>query len=537
MDAADVIVIGSGPSGVSVSFPLIAAGLRVLMIDAGCRPLALAPDLPPLRRMAGSRDYRRLTLGDGLEGLVGGRQMSPKLKAPASRAAFAGFAEAYGLRAENFSPYGSLARGGLSNVWGAACFPLTKTELARLPVDAAEMVDSYRAVMRRMGIAGEADEMFGDALGDDMPLLPPVTLSPGMHDIFGRYHGRTEALAGKGFRLAKSWTAILTENREGREACRRCGLCLWGCPARSIWNAAVDLDRLIEHPNFEYRDGLLVTGLDRADPSAQARGWRVKTRSLDGGGDGPVFSAPKIVLAAGTIGSTKLALAAINCVGTPVRLLSNPAFGAAFVLPRRVGGRLGEDGFSMQQLSFVLDPPQSDDDYAFGSLYSGDCLPLAEYAQYMPLARPGGLKLASALAPALVLASCFLSGRHSRNFVTLNGDHSLSISGGHEPDTPKLAASLRRRLGYAMRGLGAWVLPRGDGLLPPGTDIHYAGTLPMGLFRQGAEEPSTDSAGEVRGAPGLHVADGSILPNLPARNLTLTLMANADRIGRLMAKQ
>jgi choline dehydrogenase-like flavoprotein len=39
----------------------------------------------------------------------------------------------------------------------------------------------------------------------------------------------------------------------------------------------------------------------------------------------------------------------------------------------------------------------------------------------------------------------------------------------------------------------------------------------------------------VNGAPGLFVVDGAALPALPARHCTLTIMANADRIGRALA--
>jgi choline dehydrogenase-like flavoprotein len=45
----------------------------------------------------------------------------------------------------------------------------------------------------------------------------------------------------------------------------------------------------------------------------------------------------------------------------------------------------------------------------------------------------------------------------------------------------------------------------------------------------------TSTSGEVHGLPGVHVVDGSTLPVLPAKSHTLTLMANADRIGRLIA--
>ncbi len=40
----------------------------------------------------------------------------------------------------------------------------------------------------------------------------------------------------------------------------------------------------------------------------------------------------------------------------------------------------------------------------------------------------------------------------------------------------------------------------------------------------------------LRGAKTVYLADGSVLPYLPAKALTLTLMANADRVGALIAK-
>ena len=40
---------------------------------------------------------------------------------------------------------------------------------------------------------------------------------------------------------------------------------------------------------------------------------------------------------------------------------------------------------------------------------------------------------------------------------------------------------------------------------------------------------------ELHGAPGVYVVDGAAFPTLPSKYLTLTIMANADRIGRHLA--
>jgi choline dehydrogenase-like flavoprotein len=42
---------------------------------------------------------------------------------------------------------------------------------------------------------------------------------------------------------------------------------------------------------------------------------------------------------------------------------------------------------------------------------------------------------------------------------------------------------------------------------------------------------------EVKGHPGLYVVDGAALGRLPAKHLTLSIMANADRVGRRIAAQ
>jgi choline dehydrogenase-like flavoprotein len=61
-----------------------------------------------------------------------------------------------------------------------------------------------------------------------------------------------------------------------------------------------------------------------------------------------------------------------------------------------------------------------------------------------------------------------------------------------------------------------------------GASVHYAGTLPMS--REGGALTTTADCRSLD-FPNLIVADGSTFPFLPAKNLTLTLMANAARVA------
>jgi len=99
--AADVIVIGSGPAGVSAAFPLVEAGRRVLMIDAGENDAA--PAQAPWRRMLGD-DLAALRPDDGL---------TPKWRTPEARRTIGAFRQQSPIDEEDFLGVGALARGGL----------------------------------------------------------------------------------------------------------------------------------------------------------------------------------------------------------------------------------------------------------------------------------------------------------------------------------------------------------------------------------------------------------------------------------------
>ncbi len=63
---------------------------------------------------------------------------------------------------------------------------------------------------------------------------------------------------------------------------------------------------------------------------------------------------------------------------------------------------------------------------------------------------------------------------------------------------------------------------------PMGASVHYAGTIPM--TREAAPLTATPE-GQSRDFRNLWLVDGSTFPFLPAKNLTLTLMANSARIA------
>jgi choline dehydrogenase-like flavoprotein len=138
------------------------------------------------------------------------------------------------------------------------------------------------------------------------------------------------------------------------------------------------------------------------------------------------------------------------------------------------------------------------------------------------------------LMPAATVGNCFLPGAHSDHSLTLQPDGGISIHGGEQASLAPTLARLRPTLARAFRTIGAFLPPGGFMPGAPGSDIHYAGTLPM--MSDGPPGTSRPD-GELIGLPGVYIADAAAFPVLPAKPHTLTMMANAHRVGAELANR
>jgi hypothetical protein len=289
-----------------------------------------------------------------------------------------------------------------------------------------------------------------------------------------------------------------------------------------MYSASADVARLRRYANFTWLPGQVVQQL-----TVDGGGWSLLAR--DGSGQPAVLRGRKLVLAAGTLATTRLVLQALD-LRQPLRLLSCPTAAFLLWLPSLLG-RARESGFGLGQLSFTLSLGAGHT--AFGSTFATTGIPLWEMARHVPLARPTAMRVLRDLLSSCVVGNLFLPGDLSDAHVQLGQDGELRVSGGwQQPGVDSALRESRQKLARAWRAMNAWVLPGSFAAGRPGGDIHYAGTLPMASNPRPGE---TSATGEVQGLPHVYVADGACLPALPAKSHTLTLMANADRIGRLIA--
>ena len=289
-----------------------------------------------------------------------------------------------------------------------------------------------------------------------------------------------------------------------------------------MYSSTIELPNLRKNENFSEFSGFVVDGLTRHNGC-----WAVEGQTtLDG--ERRSITANKIVLAAGTLATTRIVLKTLNH-RRPVTLLSCPTAAFMLWLPRLLGASRMH-GFGLGQLSFSLE--LQNNITAFGSTFATTGIPLSEFVRYAPLRRRYGIDLLRELLSSCVVGNVFLPGCLTAAEAELQPDDSLNVTGKYCNAVAPLMGETAKKLRKAYWSMGAVLLPGSFTIGRPGGDIHYAGTLPMRVSPTLGE---TSQCGEVNGLDGVFVVDGACLSTLSEKSHTLTIMANADRIGRQIA--
>jgi hypothetical protein len=514
----DLIVVGSGPAGVSAAWPWVLAGKQVVMLDVGVDGDVSVP--------AGSYiDVRRNTIeqqawmvGRTFHSLRAGANASPKLRTPTLAYVFDGFNDANKIYGQNFTALGSLAAGGLSNAWGCGVAAWDEHELAAFPFDAKAMHHSYAEVAKRIGISGAAQDDLAGYFGVDDWSDLPVPMDRMHKYIVQRYQANSKGLRAGDFRMGRSRVAVLTRERAGRSTCDLSGTCLWGCHRRALYTAKFDLEALRRHANFRYVPNF------KADRFAEQQGAVTVLGTAMDTGEPRQFSGSRLMMAAGTLATTRIAMESLDLSCLPLQ--SSPMAAFLLWLPSFLGSPR-EASFGLGQLSFVLALPSGGE--AFGSTFSTAGLPVSEFVRHLPFRRRFGIDVLKSLLSSCVVGNVFFPGRFSRHEATFDACRGLVVHGVHAGELGDEVAAAHKKLALAYRRLGAWMLPGSFTVGSPGADLHYACSMPM---VETPDRRQTDSLGRPGGVGRVHIVDGTVLSVLQAKSHTLTIMANADRIAK-----
>jgi choline dehydrogenase-like flavoprotein len=528
-----IVVVGSGASAVHFALTALEKGIEVLMLDVGRtgHPVPNARD-NWLELKANLPDPAGYFLGERFEGLVyPGRPGEYYGFPPHKEYVFAPVAQ-FRSDTRGFAPLSSFAAGGLAEAWTGGAYPFNEDDLGRFPVSYGDLEPYYALIARRIGITGESDDL-APFLPLHDGLIEPLRLDEHSKALLERYQANREAIRRLGCFVGRSRTATLSRDHDGRKACGYLGRCLWGCPLEAFYTPALTLRKCLAFEKFTYVPGRYVSHFrfDRA-----RRVTTVVTERVDGG-PAEEFAVDRLVLAAGTLSSARILLESIfrqsGEVLTLPGLMDNRQLLMPYLNLRLIGRPFAADTYQYHQLALAL-VGAAPEDYVHGLITTLKTALIHPIVQSVPLDFRSSLFLFRNVHAALGLVNInFADTRRPENFVTLATDGAAARPRLFVSYSPPAGESARIRstlkvLRRVFRRLGCVVPPGMTHVRPMGASVHYAGTLPMSR-ETGDFTTTTDCCS--RDFPNLIVADGSTFPFLPAKNLTLTLMANAARVA------
>ncbi len=526
-DADIDCVVGSGPAGVACASARLDRGRRVLMLDGG---LSLEPErlgLVQKLRDLPRESWSVADLAAYQAGMQGDSAGLPQKLVYGSDFAYRDADEHLGVEYSNVGLRPSLAQGGLSNVWGAAMMPFVQRDLTEWPLGVAALAPHYSAVLRLTGLAATRD-----ALAERFPLYTEqlVDLQPSGQalQLLMRMEKNRTALTRSGIHFGRSRLAVRGAAAAGEEGCRYCRLCMYGCPYDLIYSSTMTLNQLRQHPNFSYQPGVVVTSTREQGGAALISGYDRATRA-------PLeWQVDRVFLAGGTISTSGILLRSLAAYDQTVWMKDSQYFLLPLMLFRKVAGATREWLHALSQIFLELSDPPHEGKTTHIQIYSNNDLISQAIAKAVgPLRGPLGFLVAN-LQERLLIAQGFLHSEHSsRISVRLKasphpGKDRLELRAEINPQAKTEVWRIVKKLFRHARHLGAAPLLPMLKIAEPGRSFHAGGTFPM------SEQPAgfqTDLLGRPPAWKRVHAVDATIFPSIPATTITLSVMANAHRIG------
>lgn len=522
-----IYVIGSGPAGVAAATALLRKGLAVTMLDAGVQ---MEPELQEVVKRLGSQTPEQWSDTD-LRRIKGGVEASasgiPLKYAYGSAFPYAEIDSFIARDATGVGVLPSLARGGLSNVWGAAVLPYPARDLDDWPIGTAELTPYYDKVFSFMGLSARRDELerFFPLSTTQYGTLPVARQTEAFLNDLRAAH---QELNAEGVSFGYSRLAVWPQN-PAHQSCVACGLCMYGCPYGLIYNASHTLDQLLKHHRFRYVGGVVVQRLIQENGKVSILGvWRGKSTQA------VRFEADRVYLGAGVLSTTKIVLESLQAFDVSVTMKDSLYFLLPLVRFKATPGVMQEQLHTLAQLFVeILDERISRRGvhlqvYGYNELFAR-----AIKRQLGPIASCLGLAIRMFLERMLLVQGFLHSDDSNTISVRLRkSDDGRSSRLVLSPNYNPVSKPTLRRVINKLTRCRAWMkavpispmLRLGD----PGKGFHCGGTFPM------SPRPNkfqTDVLGRLPQMPGVHLIDSTVFPSISAATITLTIMANAYRIA------
>ncbi len=517
----DTVIVGSGAAGIAAALELEHSGTAI--IDVG--NIASSPFHPETLSDAKRSGELEELLGSNWEMLANldSPKIHSKLRASQMRYVHSGVPFSVTDESKSIvnSGRGSYARGGFANAWGAQVYRYTQSDLDALgdwPVMASELEPYYNRLEAHMGVSGLVDDL-SSFFGGAEKLLAPSPIIPSASRLLSLYQRKKDKVNKSGLLLGRPRLAVLTEDYAGYSAYNFGETEFFNTGHNSIYTPQRTLDELISRGKIKYLPRIRLDGYLEKNGHVE-----LLTSNVDSG-ENVRIKTNRLLLACGALQTARLVMLNNRALDASLSVLEHPPTLLPVIMPSSIASELPVISYPIQ-LAGCFDhagEKQMLSIYYAGGMLRSDLLP------DLPFSMKENLWLLKNILSGLFVVQIWRpSIPHLKNRLKLDVDNEIRLEYPVSPNNHGIQNLLR-----SFRKIGLYGHERFAQESPVGWGFHFAGTLPM---KETPSEFNTDRLGRLWNCKRVHAIDGSVLPSLPAKNLTLTIMANAARIAASLPK-
>ena len=411
---------------------------------------------------------------------------SPKFITKKNKFAFDYFRKLNKIKYKNFIPIGSLAKGGLSNIWGATIQPYNNNELEKYPYKLEDKINTI--------------------------YLKILNILRGNQSNFKEIDGLLQTSI-TSFTSGKPILAINKTNSNKKN----CSLnsCDTGCINcnKDIFNSKYFIDKLVNSNKIKYLNNFFIKKILKDGEDYYLECVNLKTNK-----DFKVIGN-KIFCSLGVLATSKIVIN-MHKNNNELPLLTTP--GGAFML-------FSNKNFYGQNLKILSNKSFSGN--KDGVEFNGNIFPFSKNLLSTYLGDTTSEILffifGKILFSKIYIANIYFSSEFSDAKIIKNRD-GIKIIASESNNFSKVFKSCINLLKIGLKKDNFFMIPFIYKIFKPGSDIHYAGSLPMRKYPNDLE---CDMFGELKGYKNFFISDASSMPNLPGKGHSFNMMVNSYYIG------
>ena len=510
------IIIGSGIAGVNAAMTLLEKGKKVEMWDADLA------DLSYINKSNVLESY----YGENLKGIIDPSSGS-LFELPENRS--------YYLKKnsylwefnddENFNIITSLSKGGLANGWGANSLPFTKNDISDWPIDFEQFNLHLKKVYKRIDITSSNDDL--RLINNDYGSQNNIKLEEADLYMMENYIKKKKYFDKKNIFFGNARLAVNTSNINDEP--NGLNKSIW-FPESRIYNPTYTLEDCYKHSGFRYLQKRKINYFNLVNDKVQSINFlnlhsnELITEKVDA----------KVLLCAGAIQSGIIYKRTLLENNLPEidytfqsSLMDTAVIKIFYIIPRLLGKKYNQNNFQLNRLiAGVINSENMWPEYLHCEILNLNDMIFHPLIETLPIGSFFSKELFFSLKNTLGVLTIFAPDKMQKtNYISIDPDNNLRVKINYIESEDKLSFISKNILLLKKSLLSLGAIPFMTKTYPPGSGIHYAGTIPMG------EDNCCDRNGRLHFCHNLYIADSSAFPSLPSRPISVNTAAFASYVA------